>query len=356
MAPPTYRVARLEEIEELDDGREPFRPVRHDLGITAFGATSWTARAAGDRIINEHDEADGSSEELYLVLQGHAVFELDGDRVDAPAGTFVFAPPEVKRTAFAEEAGTTIVVVGATVGKAYDARGWELWAPLWPRYEAGEHAEVAERLRPLVEAHPQYPLLFFNLACCESLTGRSADALEHLRRAVELSDEFLGHARTDSDLDAIRDEPAFQELIGTDPSPESPVSGSCLCGGVRFEVTAPFRWANHCHCSRCRKHSGAFGGTQGRVPRGGFRLVAGEELISVFRPDGGRVKAFCSACGSSLFGGEWPDGDEVSIRLGSLDGDAGIRPQFHTFVASRAAWETIPDDGLPRYDEAHPDA
>ena len=59
------------------------------------------------------------------------------------------------------------------------------------------------------------------------------------------------------------------------------VSGSCLCGGVRFEVEPPFRRANHCHCSRCRKHSGAFGGTQGRVPREGFRLLQGEELISV---------------------------------------------------------------------------
>jgi hypothetical protein len=82
-------------------------------------------------------------------------------------------------------------------------------------------------------------------------------------------------------------------------------------------------------------------------------LLAGEELIRVFRPGGGRVKAFCSACGSSLFGAEWPEGDEVAIRFGALDGDPGIRPQFHTFVASRAPWDVIGDDGLPRYDEAH---
>jgi hypothetical protein len=55
-----------------------------------------------------------------------------------------------------------------------------------------------------------------------------------------------------------------------------------------------------------------------------------------------------------LFGAEWPEGEEVAIRLGSLDGDPGIRPQFHTFVASRAAWDVIPDDGLERYDEGHP--
>ena len=122
---------------------------------------------------------------------------------------------------------------------------------------------------------------------------------------------------------------------------------------MRFEVTAPFLWANHCHCSRCRKHSGAFGETQGRVPREGFRLLAGEELISVFRPEDGRVKAFCSIWGSSLVGGEWPEGDEVAVRLGALDGDPGLRPEFHLFVASRAAWDELPDDGLPRYDEAY---
>jgi hypothetical protein len=144
--------------------------------------------------------------------------------------------------------------------------------------------------------------------------------------------------------------------VGAEPSPENPLHGSCLCGGVRFEVTAPFLWANHCCCSRCRKHSGAFGGTQGRVPRAGFHLLAGEELIRVFRPDGGRVKAFCSVCGSSLFGAEWPEGDEVAIRLGSLDGDPGIRPEFHTFVGSKAPWDDIPDDGLPRYDEGYPGA
>jgi hypothetical protein len=132
------------------------------------------------------------------------------------------------------------------------------------------------------------------------------------------------------------------------------VSGSCLCGGVRFEVTLPFRRASHCHCSRCRKHSGTFGLTQGRVPRDRFRLIGGEELIRVYRPEGGKVKAFCSACGSSLFGGDWPEGAEISVRLGSLDDDPEIRPQYHTFVASRAPWDELPDDGLPRYAELKP--
>jgi hypothetical protein len=125
---------------------------------------------------------------------------------------------------------------------------------------------------------------------------------------------------------------------------------------VRFEITQPFRRANHCHCSRCRKHSGAFGETQGRVPRDGFRLLQGEDLIRVFRSENGAAKSFCSECGSSLFGGSWPEGREISVRLGALDGDPGIRPQYHSFVASRAPWDVLPDDGLPRYEAANPEA
>ncbi len=133
------------------------------------------------------------------------------------------------------------------------------------------------------------------------------------------------------------------------------VGGGCLCGGVRFEVELPFRRANHCHCSRCRKHSGTFGLTQGRVARERFRLLDGEELLCVFRPEGeAAVKVFCSVCGSSLFGGHWPEGDEVSVRLGALEGDPGIRPEYHSFVDSRAAWDELPDDGLPRYPAGPP--
>jgi len=135
-----------------------------------------------------------------------------------------------------------------------------------------------------------------------------------------------------------------------------PLTGSCLCGGIRFELTAPFRRANHCHCSRCRKHSGTFGLTQGRVPRESFRLVQGEELIRVYRPPDAMAKAFCSVCGASLFGGTWPDGPEISVRLGALDGDPGIRPQYHSHTASAAPWDEIPDDGLPRYPGPAPSA
>ena len=86
----------------------------------SFGVNTWTGKSAGDRIINEHDEAD-EHEELYLVQQGRATFELDGERVDAPAGTMVFARPGVKRTAFAEEPGTTIVAHRRDAGRGLRA-------------------------------------------------------------------------------------------------------------------------------------------------------------------------------------------------------------------------------------------
>ena len=137
-------------------------------------------------------------------------------------------------------------------------------------------------------------------------------------------------------------------------SASNPITGGCLCGGVRYEVHGPFLRASHCHCSRCRRHSGSANSTQGRARRDDFHLVAGADLVRVYRPDGGAVKAFCSVCGSSLFGGTWPEGAEITIRLGSVDSDPGIRPQFHTFVGSKAVWDEILDT-LPQYPEGKTD-
>jgi hypothetical protein len=122
--------------------------------------------------------------------------------------------PAVKRTAFAEEPETTVIAIGGVAGTAYEPVGWELWAPLTPLYEAGKYDEVADRGRELVEAHPQYAGLFYNLACCESLAGRMSDAVAHLGRAVELSEQSRSYAKSDADFDPIRGTPAFKELIG----------------------------------------------------------------------------------------------------------------------------------------------
>jgi mannose-6-phosphate isomerase-like protein (cupin superfamily) len=212
----SYELARLDEIEEITDGRCPFRPVRHHFGIASFGVNVWTGQAVGDRIINEHDEAD-EHEELYLVLGGRAVFELDGERRDAPRGTFVYVEPGVVRTAFAEEPGTSILALGGMPGKAYQAGGFELWAPVAPLYAAGQYAEAADRLREVAEAHPQYSELLYNLACCESLAGRPDDAIRHLRQAFEASGAHAAEVRElaegDTDLDGIRELPAFRQLV-----------------------------------------------------------------------------------------------------------------------------------------------
>lgn len=215
----SYDVAPLDQLEEIQYRECVLRPVRHHFGITAFGVNAWTGHAAGDRLIPEHEEEDENSpEELYAVVRGHATFELDGERHDAPAGTLVFVRPGVKRTAFAEQPETSILALGATPGRAYVPAGWEIWAE---PYDAGDYAEAADRARGMIEAHPEYAskppyaVLFYNVACFESLSGRPTDALEHLRQALDLSDDLRELAKSDSDLDPIRDEPAFKELVGS---------------------------------------------------------------------------------------------------------------------------------------------
>jgi len=209
-----YKVTRLDEIEPLDDGRVPMQPVRHHLGITAFGVNGFTGREAGDRLINEHDESAeyDRHEELYVVVEGHARFEIGDETVDAPQGTLVFVPPDAKRTAFAEEAGTSLLAVGAAAGQAYEPGGWEIWTPLNALYQAGDYAGVVEKGREPIEASG-YPMPLYNLACCESLAGHKEDAIEHLRAAFERRPQLKELAREDSDLDAIREETGFAEVI-----------------------------------------------------------------------------------------------------------------------------------------------
>jgi hypothetical protein len=141
------------------------------------------------------------------------------------------------------------------------------------------------------------------------------------------------------------------------PEPRLPLTGGCLCGGVRLEIDAPLVEASYCHCTRCQHRTGTAASAQGRLEPGSLRIVQGEELIKAWEPgDGGFAKLFCSECGSSLFS-RAPGADEPgSVRLGALDGDPGVRPSFRTHVGTAAAWEPIPDDGLPRYEAGKPDA
>jgi mannose-6-phosphate isomerase-like protein (cupin superfamily) len=213
MADPSYRVAMVDELQDIAYREDThMRPVRHHFGISAFGTNAWTVAKPGDRLMPEHAEDEGK-EELYVVLRGRARFEIDGDIVDASQGTLVFVPPLVSRTAFAEDAETTVLAIGSNVGKPYEVGGWELWAEFHPDYEAGDYEGVIERSRETVEAN-EYAAPFYNLACCESLAGRTDDAIGHLRTAFEIRPSLRDLAKEDSDLDPLRDEPAFRALVG----------------------------------------------------------------------------------------------------------------------------------------------
>jgi hypothetical protein len=128
--------------------------------------------------------------------------------------------------------------------------------------------------------------------------------------------------------------------------------GSCLCGGVTFELTAPFIRISMCHCTTCKAISGGVGTATGRVPTSAVRVLTGRELVTTYQPDEGLAKSFCSLCGSNLFGSGWPDSEMTGIRLSALDEQADLTPEMHIWVRSVAPWETLPDDGLPRYDQA----
>ena len=129
-----------------------------------------------------------------------------------------------------------------------------------------------------------------------------------------------------------------------------PLRGSCLCGGVQFEVTEPFASIAQCHCTNCKKISGGVGTVNGRVPTAAIRVVEGEDLLTTFQPAEGTAKTFCSVCGSNLLGGGWPEAENASVRLSTLDAPFEDKPQEHIFVRSVAPWETLPDDGVARYD------
>jgi hypothetical protein len=133
-----------------------------------------------------------------------------------------------------------------------------------------------------------------------------------------------------------------------------PLTGGCGCGAVRFELSAPLVSAVYCHCTRCQRRTGSGSAASGRAPRGAYRIVAGEEHVKVWAPEGGFEKAFCGECGSALFARDPADREVVAPRLGSFDGDPGIRPDARQFTAYAAPWEPIPDDGLRRHPERRP--
>ena len=127
-----------------------------------------------------------------------------------------------------------------------------------------------------------------------------------------------------------------------------------MCGGVRFEVTEPLLTATYCHCKRCQRRTGAAASAQARVAPHSLRIVQGEELVRSYRPPDGFAKEFCSECGSALWSRAPDDPEVISVRLGSFDGDPGVRPSVRQHLDSAAAWGPVPDDGLPRHGGQRP--
>ena len=198
------RGGRIEEIDEIDDGRV-FRAPSVHFGITSFGVNAFTSHQVGDRLINEHDESQEHDlqEELYLVQRGRATFELDGERVDAPAGTLVFVRPEVKRTAFAEEPETTLVAVGGTPGEGVRPRAARSGCRSTISTSQANTPRLPIGGRELISSSRVRRALY-NLACC-----RASPVGQTMRSGISGSrstaESFRSLAAGDSDFDPIRD-------------------------------------------------------------------------------------------------------------------------------------------------------
>jgi hypothetical protein len=128
------------------------------------------------------------------------------------------------------------------------------------------------------------------------------------------------------------------------------MTGHCLCGRVRFEITEPLTAWGYCHCTRCQRRTGTAASPQAPLDASALRFLEGEEAVRAYRPPDGFEKLFCSECGSALFSRDPHDPATMSVRLGVLDGDPGVPATWRQHVASAASWEPVPDDGVPRFE------
>jgi tetratricopeptide (TPR) repeat protein len=191
--------------------------IRHHLGIGAFGINAWSVDEAGEEVIQEHDEVGpraGKHEELYVVIDGAATFTVDGETVEAPKGTFVFVrDPSAKRKAVAAQPQTTVLAIGAAPGEAFTPSQWERSAPAFRYFATEEYDKAFEILSTAHEEFPDDAAVLFNLACSESLLGRSDEAISHLQQSIETDESFRELARNDTDFDPIRAHDRFRELV-----------------------------------------------------------------------------------------------------------------------------------------------
>ncbi len=205
-----FETARIDDLERPDG----WSPIRLQLGVQAFGINAWTGHEAEATLVPEHDEEPTGHEELYLVTAGHASFTVGGEAIDAPAGTIVFVrDPAAKRGAVAREAGTTVLSVGAKPGEAYRPRSWETNRDVFALLDSGKNAEAKQLLVDALERYDDHGTLLYNLACAEAQLGETDAALEHLRAALADSPSLAEYAHEDGDLEPIRDDPRFAEIV-----------------------------------------------------------------------------------------------------------------------------------------------
>jgi tetratricopeptide (TPR) repeat protein len=211
-----YEVTRLDELDRISVGEKglEWRPIRRRFGLEAFGMNAYSSASAGGEVVEEHTEEQLQHQEVYVVVRGHATFHLDGEDVDAPAGTLVvLRDPTVRRGATAVDEDTLVLAVGGKPGEAFRPSAWESYFSAAPLAKEGRFDEAIALMLPDAEAHPDHPALLYNLACYEALADRRDDALEHLARAVELSPRFREYAEADDDFAALRDDPRFSEVL-----------------------------------------------------------------------------------------------------------------------------------------------
>jgi tetratricopeptide (TPR) repeat protein len=205
--PPGARVIRIDDVESLPvlGGELQWHPLRHALGVRAFGINAYTAAKAGDLVVEDHTEAALGHEEIYVVLAGRATFTLDGEEFDAPAGTVVhLSDPKVRRVARAAEDGTRVLAVGGPVGEAFEPSPWEAAFRAEALARASDPEGAVAIVREALEENPDNPSVLYNLACFEALAGHDDDAIAHLTRAIGLRPDARQWAATDKDLASLR--------------------------------------------------------------------------------------------------------------------------------------------------------
>ena len=203
------KLLRLDEIEGLPVlGTLSWKPIRKTLGVTAFGINAYTAANAGDEVVEEHTEEQLGHEEIYFVHTGHAVFEIDGESVDAPAGTLVYLDDvKQRRHAVAKEPGTTVLAIGGVPG-THESSPWEYFFPALPAMREHRYDEARAILEENMK-EKDAPVMHYQLACVEALSGNRDRALDELAVAVAGGERFARWAQEDEDFASIRDDPRF---------------------------------------------------------------------------------------------------------------------------------------------------